>query len=471
MATTPMRNPQRSAHFSAERSRILSLPETDRDLVRLAQRDDFSRVVEQLRATGGCEHPIYLAGGSLTRDSATGVVLRSYSTHGEPGGVLAVRCRNRRRTRCEPCSRLHQGDTYQLVRAGLEGGKETPETVAGHPRLFVTLTAPSFGAVHRAADGERCRPHRDGNCPHGYPRRCGMRHTDTDSMNGTPLCRYCYDYTAHALWHAHAGILWDRTTRNIRRAIATELGITQTEFRRHLKLSFSKVAEYQGRGAIHFHAVFRLDGPDGAHSSPHSAANSGVLENAIRKAVESASTVTPYSPAGEHEIYWGTQLDIRTVRESEGKESLTAGTISGYISKYISKGVTDSTTDYPIKSPDQIERRRVSPHIRTLMRTCWRLGGLPELAHLRLRAWAHTLGFRGHCLSKSRAYSTTYKALRTARAAHRGALTAPQDGTTEERAWRYVHAGHTPGTALLATGIADQTRAHIELRREGLGDD
>ena len=30
------------------------------------------------------------------------------------------------------------------------GGKGVPETVNGHPRLFVTFTAPSFGKVHSA---------------------------------------------------------------------------------------------------------------------------------------------------------------------------------------------------------------------------------------------------------------------------------------------------------------------------------
>ncbi|WP_328769338.1 replication initiator [Streptomyces sp. NBC_00286] len=54
------------------------------------------------------------------------------------------------------------------------------------------------------------------------------------------------------------------------------------------------------------------------------------------------------------------------------------------------------------------------------MRTCWRLGGLPEYASLRLRTWAHTLGHRGHVLTKSRAYSTTYAAVRAERARHVG---------------------------------------------------
>ena len=39
-------------------------------------------------------------------------------------------------------------DTYQLIRAGLAGGKGVPDSVAVHPCVFATFTAPSFGPVH-----------------------------------------------------------------------------------------------------------------------------------------------------------------------------------------------------------------------------------------------------------------------------------------------------------------------------------
>ena len=52
-----------------------------------------------------------------------------------------------------------------------------------------------------------------------------------------------------------------------------------------------------------------------------------------------------------------------------------------------------------------------------LVRACWALGGRRELDGLRLRAWAHMLGFRGHWSTKSRRYSTTFTVLRRARVA------------------------------------------------------
>jgi hypothetical protein len=36
-------------------------------------------------------------------------------------------------------------------------------------------------------------------------------------------------------------------------------GLTEAEVRQLVRVSFAKVAEYQRRGAVHFHAVIRLD--------------------------------------------------------------------------------------------------------------------------------------------------------------------------------------------------------------------
>ncbi|MFD8538140.1 replication initiator [Streptomyces rubrogriseus] len=133
-------------------ARLRHLPEADRDALRLAQDPDFLRWLQQITATGGCAHPVHLSGSTTTLDSATGEILYHYDTRNEPGERLLVRCRNRRATICPACSRLHAGDTFHLVRVGLIGGKNVPATVRTRPRLFVTLTAPSFGPVHRGGD-------------------------------------------------------------------------------------------------------------------------------------------------------------------------------------------------------------------------------------------------------------------------------------------------------------------------------
>jgi hypothetical protein len=156
--------------------------------------------------------PILLRGRVDHIDGTTGELLHRYTTVHEPGGVLAVACKTRRASRCQTCAEVYRADTYQLIRAGLSGGKGVPATVADHPCVFTTLTAPSFGSVHayREKDGRvlRCRPRRRGqSCPHGRQMSCGEKHPRDDPRLGEPLCPDCYDYTGAVLFNAYASDL------------------------------------------------------------------------------------------------------------------------------------------------------------------------------------------------------------------------------------------------------------------------
>ena len=115
-----------------------------------------------IRHTGGCLQPVLLRGRADYIDGGTGELIHRYTTVHEPGGVLPIACKTRRASRCPPCAEIYRADTYQLIHAGLTGGKGIPATVADHPCVFVTLTAPSFGPVHarREKDGRvlACRP-------------------------------------------------------------------------------------------------------------------------------------------------------------------------------------------------------------------------------------------------------------------------------------------------------------------------
>src|SRR5215472_5626724 len=167
------------------------------------------------RNPGGCLQPVLLRGRVDHIDGATGELLHRYTTVHEPGGVLPIACKTRRASQCPPCAEVYRADTYQLIRAGLSGGKGVPETVAAHPCVFTTLTAPSFGLVHvhREKDGRllRCRPRRRGQiCPHGNRLSCGKRHARDDTQLGEPLCPDCYDYTSAVLFNATAPELWRR---------------------------------------------------------------------------------------------------------------------------------------------------------------------------------------------------------------------------------------------------------------------
>ncbi|WTK12221.1 plasmid replication initiator protein [Streptomyces sp. NBC_01530] len=440
-------------------------------MIRLVNDPQFPRWLAQIKAIGGCAHPIYLSGSTVTSNATTGEVVSSYSTADEPGERLAVRCGNRRTSVCPTCGYLHAGDTYQLVRAGLSGGKTVPAAVRDQPRLFVTLTAPSFGAVHRFLDGERCRPRRDGGvCEHGRPVGCGRVHTEDERQVGQPLCADCYDYVGHVLWHAHAGRLWDRFTTAVRRHLASAAGIPRSKLRDHLVVSFAKVAEYQKRAAIHFHAVVRLDGPAGAGDPSPDWATAELLTEAVHAAAMSANVRVPESGAyGTEVLAFGEQLDVRPIWSFAGGEGPTDDAVAAYVAKYVSKGTaeTGAGLDYRVTSLDDIHAAAVTAHVRALMATCWRLGGLVEMELLRMRRWAHSLGYRGHILTKSRRYSTTYGALRADRADHQRGGPAPTgENTVTESAWRFAGSGYTPAEADFAAGIAEDLAEVREIRRD-----
>ncbi len=215
--------------------------------------------------------------------------------------MLHVACGNRRETVCPACSAIYKRDARQLVRAGLAGGKGVPETITAHPCVFATLTAPSFGPVHsRRMRGKTvlpCRPRRDANarrCPHGRDISCPTRHVEDDPRLGQPLCGDCYDYEAAVLFNAYAGDLWRRFTTYLPRHLARLAGVTQKALRTVVRIRYVKVAEYQARGVVHFHAVIRLDAPGEDYQPPPARYTADLLCDAIRQATAAVTlTATP----------------------------------------------------------------------------------------------------------------------------------------------------------------------------------
>ncbi|WP_373290043.1 replication initiator, partial [Longimycelium tulufanense] len=227
------------------------------------------------------------------------------------------------------------------------------------------------------------------------------------------------------LWQAHAGELWRRFTIALWRAVAAGAGLREAQLGEVARVSYAKVAEYQRRGLVHFHAVVRVDGPAGPGDPAPAWATPELLESAVRAAAASVVVESPASAAvGTYLLRWGDQVDVQPITADQdtaaGAGTLTDRRVAGYVAKYATKG-TGATTgaDARIRSEAHIEDLPIAEHHRQMMRTAWRLGGLPEFAGLNLRRWAHMLGFRGHFLTKSRTWSTTFTALRAARAAYR----------------------------------------------------
>ncbi|MFJ4984386.1 replication initiator protein RepSA [Streptomyces sp. NPDC088732] len=446
-------------------------PATLRDLLRVAGSDGFDRWQDQIRRTGGCSDPIHLTGYTKTLDRATGTVLHTYSTDTEPGGRLRVACGNRRASRCPACAWTYAGDTYHLIRAGLVGdpNKGTPETVRVHPKVFATLTAPSFGPVHNRPGTAACR--------------CGLRHADDDGALGTPLDPDGYDYAGAVLWNNYASDLWRYFTIYLRREVAARVGLTQKAAREQCRVSFGKVAEYQRRGAVHFHAVVRFDGPDGPDSPPPPWATLDLLTDAIGAAARRVAVPVP--AAGDQPartLTWGTQLDVQPIRSADAGTDgeLTEQAVASYVAKYATKAAeTTGTVDRRVGNREALVLLGVPPHPRRLIEACFDLHKLyPDR---KLLDWAHMLGFRGHFSTKSRLYSTTLGALRQVRADYRAAqqrrslgLPDPDDSpeaTTLVLAhWAYAGHGHTPGESLLAATIHRDIQTNRETAREALSD-
>jgi hypothetical protein len=436
-----------------------------RDMAHRANRHDYGRWAAQARATGGCAQPIHLRGRVEYRDPITGDLLHHYSTAGQPGGVLRVACKTRRASRCPACAEIYRADTYQLVRAGLVGGKGVPDTVTEHPAAFVTLTAPSFGPVHarkeKAGAVRPCHPRRDAQpCPHGRTLSCTVRHSADDPRLGEALCPDCYDYTGSVLFNALAPELWRRFTLALRRRVAKTAGLLVRELRDVLTLSFAKVAEYQRRGVVHFHAVIRFDGPDGPAFPPPGWATHEVLADAVKQAAHAVTVSTPAAPGlPARSLTWGAQVDVRPITTSG---ELTDQAVAGYIAKYATKAAECvGTLDRRLRATDDLADLPMSGHARRLIGECLCLGALEDMADLRLTEWAHMLGFRGHFSTKSRRYSTTLGALRAARIDHNqrehnittGRLPFDDDQVLVIAHWRYLGQGLTPGEAILTAAL------------------
>jgi hypothetical protein len=449
----------------------------------------------------GCTHPIRLYGEMATINTRTGEILHSAPTTTMPDGIIYKACGNRRTSVCPSCAETYRRDAYQLIRSGLIGGKTVPTSVANHPAVFATFTAPTFGPVHTrhirrhtCADKARCacRPEpcharRDTPvCEHGQALACFSRHAPGDAQLGQPLCLDCYDHDHHVMWNNSAGELWRRTKQAIERFL------NQAARRRGLhrvRVSHGKVAEYQARGAVHFHALLRLDGIDPDDPTTLTAPPAGITAADLDDAVHHAAATIGYTtdPHPEHPtgwpIIWGEQVDVRVITLT-GDGTVTDAMVAAYLAKYATKSteVTGHSSRRLTPATVDLYADAAGTHTERLVHACWRLGEHDH--HARLRRWAHMLGFGGHFLTKARRYSVTFAVLRAARVTYRRSQDngpeyvvqrfARQDDVDEETTLvigRLTYAGtgwQTTGDALLANTAADQARRRNEIAREEL---
>ena len=432
------------------------------EMVRRASSMGYESWWRRAESVGFCAHPIQLTG---TED------------YGRQQ-VVWTRCNNRRAHICPSCSDLYARDTWQLVHAGAAGGHhDMPAAVADRPQVFLTLTAPSFGAVHTTTPTDPsgsqhgvCRDHdRIGGyrrCSHRNPLWCSTIHDHTDPQVGQPLCRECYDYFGHVLFTWHLPELWRRFTITLRRALRRHLKAAGAD-PDDVRVSFLKVVEMQARAIPHIHALIRLDpyeDPDQTGwESPISATELAMIIQHAARTV----TLTVHDPTtegGVRVIAFGPQIDTQPITAptnstnaltaehcSPDSRALSGRRVARYLAKYVTKSLADLGISVRRLSTESIPDLDVSEHVRAILTT---ISDLADNGVSGIRRWLHTLGFRGHITSKSRRYSTTMTALRQRRATwtrERYAKSTEHKHNPDRRhgddgndlvAWEFDRAGH-----------------------------
>ncbi len=202
---------------------------------------------------------------ALLDDLARDLISRRCSWPVQTSSGVWVRCGSRLRRKCPSCAELYRGDWAAIARSGIFDGP------AEQYRFYLlTLTAPSFGAVHRvprAVDSPAVR------CA------CGTTHTAHDAgLRGAALDPDSYEYTKQVEWNRDSATLWDRTRRRLRDRWDT--------------LEYFIVREWQDRGTLHVHALLRV----------------ALFEAPSADAISAAArTAVGVSPVNGAQVGWGEQ--------------------------------------------------------------------------------------------------------------------------------------------------------------------
>lgn len=233
---------------------------------------------------------------------------------------VSVRCGSRSRFKCESCAELYRGDWAAIARSGVFDGP-----IERYRFYLLTLTAPSFGRVHRVPRGVADTARTCG---------CGDSHTAEDGdLRGVPLDPSSYDYEGQVAWNRDTGVLWDRTRKRMRD--------------RWPSIEYFVVREWQDRGVLHVHAILRVAR---AESPP-----AEVLRQAARTAVG-------ISKVDGSLVSWGEQARCDPFRaDGDGARTIW------YLSKALNYVMKDTVREAP-------ERRgKAWKHTASLEQAAWRM--------------------------------------------------------------------------------------------------
>ena len=153
-----------------------------------------------------------------------------------------------------------------------------------------------------------------------------------------------------------------------------------------------------------------------------------LLADAITAALPKATV--PAEDADAEPYGWGRQHDVRALEL--GGDAARGGRVCGYIAKYATKSTEDAggvTLPHRGRSTSCAACAAATTPAGT-SRPRGRLGARPELDGSACAGGRISSGYGGHCFTKSRRYSTTFKALREARAEHAAGAPRARCGTS-----------------------------------------
>jgi hypothetical protein len=137
-------------------------------------------------------------------------------------------------------------------------------------------------------------------------------------------------------------------------------------------------------------------------------------------------------------LRWGNQVDTRTICDSADRDGkLRSGDVhpervAAYLAKYLTKATIDFGLKGAVRSTAHAAADGASAHALRLIDVAERLGRTTP-GYERLIRHLGTLGYRGHPITKSRAYSVTFGQIRRARRRFRAnAAALPPDADVRQ---------------------------------------
>jgi hypothetical protein len=288
---------------------------------------------------------------SMRRDTCS----RPRKISKKDGTQTYVRCQSKRASQCVACSVMFATDQKRLIGSGCNVSERdgiTAEMLSEFDYYFVTLTAPSFGGIHRVPKSK------DAKVP---ACSCGSVHKYGDALRGTPTKPRFYRYADQARWNQATSELFHRTIKYT------------TELLPDIEWAFAR--EWQVRGALHFHGIVRVP----------AAYDEGKTWQALQ-------LMKTYSHG---DFSWGKEIDVQAVRGDAASGSVR------YMSKVVAY-TAKQQGDAGLVSPErQVHYDRLDKHAARLIcgsRGCKGDGTCKGLMH-------RSFGYAGQLITRSKQWS------------------------------------------------------------------